>query len=86
MEQAQAVKVMTELTCWKCGEESLQEAANSAAKHGPNGELLAAMDVKHSVCQKCGAFAVNPLQARHNKMAGRKTRKERIRDANRASK
>jgi ribosomal protein L40E len=86
MEQALATaQVMTELTCWKCGEESLQEAAVADTKHGSQGELVVPVDVKHSVCQKCGAYAVNPAQARHNKITGRKTRKDRIREANRAS-
>ena len=86
MEQTQtAAKVMTEFTCWKCGEESLQEAAVAAATHGAEGELVVRMDIKHSVCQKCGAYAVNPAQARLNKIAGRKVRKGRIREANRAS-
>ena len=77
---------MTELTCWKCGEDSLQEAAgDEAAKHGSYGEQAAATGVKHSVCQKCGTYAVSPAQSRHNKIARRKTRKERIRDANRTS-
>ncbi len=86
MEQASATaKVMTDLTCWKCGEESLKEAASAAATRGAHGELLAATSLKHSDCQKCGAYSVNPAQARHNKMMGRKVRKEHIRESNRTS-
>jgi hypothetical protein len=86
MEQAQAAaKVMTELTCWKCGEESLKEAAGAGATRGAHGELLASTSLKHSDCQKCGALSVNPAQAKHNKMVGRKARKELIRESNRTS-
>lgn len=87
MEEAQAAaKIFTELTCWKCGEESLKEAGIAEARHGSQGELLVAVDVKHSVCGKCGAYSVNPAQALQNKIMGRKTRKERIRESNRSSK
>ena len=86
MEQAQAVvKAMTELTCWKCGEESLREAAGAGATRGSHGELLASTEIRHSDCQKCGAYSVNPAQARHNKTVGRKHRKAQIREANRTS-
>ena len=86
MKQAQAVtKVLTELTCWKCGEESLKEAASAGAARGSRGELLASTEIKHSDCQKCGAYSVNPTQARHNKIMGRKNRKELIRESNRTS-
>ena len=86
MEQAlAAAKVMTDLTCWKCGEESLKEAASTGATRSAHGELLAATDIKHSDCQKCGAYSVNAAQARHNKMVGRKVRKEMIRESNRTS-
>lgn len=86
MEQAHAAaKVMTDLTCWKCGEESLKEAASAGATRGTHGELLASTSLKHSDCQKCGAYSVNATQARHNKTVGRKTRKEHIRESNRTS-
>lgn len=86
MEQAQAAtKPMTDLTCWKCGEESLKESVGGAAARGTHGELLTSSEVRHSDCQKCGAYSVNAAQARHNKMMGRKTRKELIREANRTS-
>ena len=75
----------SDLTCWKCGEESLREAADTSAMRGPHGELTASTDIRHSDCQKCGAYSVNPAQALHNKTVGRKARKERIREANRTS-
>lgn len=86
MEQTQAgVKIMTDLTCWKCGEESLQEAAIAGVTRGPHGDLLNSTDIRHSDCQKCGAYSVNPAQALHNKTVGRKSRKARIIEANRTS-
>jgi hypothetical protein len=84
MEQATA-KVMTDLTCWKCGEESLKEAASTGATRGAHGELLASTELRHSECQKCGSYSVNPAQALHNKHVGRKTRKARIYESNRTS-
>lgn len=76
---------MTDLTCWKCSEESLVEAINTGAARGTHGELLASMHIHHSDCPKCGAYSVNAAQARLNKMAGRKARKEVIREGNRTS-
>ncbi|HTE14463.1 MAG TPA: hypothetical protein VK642_05255, partial [Burkholderiales bacterium] len=78
MEQATA-KVLTEFTCWKCGEESLKETANAGATRGPHGELQASTELRHSECQKCGTYSVNPAQATHNKNVGRKNRKALIR-------
>jgi ribosomal protein L37E len=85
MEQATA-KVITALTCWKCGEESLHEAAGAGATRGAHGELLASMELRHSECQKCGSYSVNAAQAQHNKTVGRKARKARIYESNRTSK
>jgi hypothetical protein len=85
MEQATA-KVITDLTCWKCGEESLQEAATTGATRGAHGELLASTEMRHSECQKCGTYSVNATQALHNKTVGRKTRKAHIYESNLASK
>jgi hypothetical protein len=85
MEQA-TTKVMTELTCWKCGEESLLEAASAGATRGAHGELLASTHLRHSECQKCGTYSVNAAQALHNKAVGRKTRKAHIYESNRVSK
>ena len=61
------------------------EAASAGATRGTHGELMASTDIKHSDCQKCGAYSVNPAQARLNKIAGRKVRKELIRESNRIS-
>ena len=85
MENAQAVetKVMTALTCWKCGAESLLEAAGRMDSISPKGEKIVAESRRHSDCQKCGAYSVNAEQARHNKTVGRKTRKAIIKEANR---
>lgn len=85
MEQATA-KVTTELTCWKCGEESLKEAASAGATRGAKGELLASTEMRHSECQKCGTYSVNAAQSLHNKNVGRKTRKAHIYESNRTSK
>ena len=78
-------KVFTDLTCWKCEEESLIAAPATQAARGSLGELVQSTAVQHSVCQKCGALSVNPLQSRANKMLWRKQRKEAIREANRSS-
>lgn len=84
MQEAQ-VKVTTGLTCWKCGEESLKETGNAGATRGPHGELLASTELQHSVCEKCGTYAVNPAQIIHNKNVARRARKALIREANRSS-
>ena len=84
MEQA-PINVVTDLTCWKCGEESLKEAASIVSARGAHGELLTSTDIHHSDCQKCGAYSVNAAQARHNKTASRKVRKDHIRESNRTS-
>lgn len=79
-------KVMTELTCWKCGAQALQEAAGTGAARGAHGELQASTEMRHSECQKCGTYSVNAAQALHNKTVGRKVRKARIYESNRTSK
>jgi hypothetical protein len=85
MEQAIA-RTMTDLTCWKCGEESLKESAGTDAARGPRADQVAAVDLHHSECQKCGTYSVNAAQAAYNKMVGRKARKARIYESNRSSK
>ncbi len=86
MEQANAAaKVVTDLTCWKCGEESLKEAPSAGIARGAHGEALSSTEIKHSDCQKCGAYSVNEAQARHNKIQGRKARKAAIHESNRIS-
>jgi hypothetical protein len=76
--------IINPLTCWKCGEDTLAETQHADAAHGVRGEP-AALTTRHSVCQKCGSYAVNPEQATHNKNVGRKARKALIREANRSS-
>lgn len=86
MESAQPItKITTEFTCWKCGEESLTEAARAGVTRGANGDVVASIDVRHSVCEKCGTYSVNPAQALHNKNVSRKSRKALIRESNRTS-
>ena len=84
MEQANP-KATTELTCWKCGEESLKAAASAGATRDAHGELLAATQMHHSVCEKCGTYSINAAQAIHNKNVSRKIRKDKIRQSNRSS-
>ncbi len=87
MEQAQgATKGMTDLTCWKCGEETLKDAGNNGTTRGAQGELVASTELQHSECQKCGTYSVNRAQALHNKSVDRKTRKSRIYASNLSSK
>ena len=81
--QAAKVKVMTDLTCWKCGEESLKEAAEVSDSLSPKGERITAAGIRHSDCRKCGAYSVNPAQLRHNKAVARANRKAIIKEANR---
>ena len=78
-------KVMTELTCWKCGEESLKQMVEVADPHAFSRVKLAASGIAHSECTKCGARSVNADQSRHNKTLGRKNRKAIIKEANRKS-
>jgi len=76
------VKAMTDLTCWKCGEESLTEMPD-AVPASPKGEPVMASATRHSTCGKCGAYSVNATQARHNRTVGRQNRKAIIKEANR---
>lgn len=76
-------KPMTDLTCWKCGEETLAEAPRAAAGFKHAGATSVATDARHSICGKCGARSVNAAQAQHNKAENRKTRKAIIRESNR---
>ena len=79
-----AVKVMTDLTCWKCGEESLSEAADTTPSANPKGEKATPSATRPSTCTKCGAYAVNAAQARQNRIVGRQNRKAIIKEANRS--
>jgi hypothetical protein len=84
-QQATPGKVFTDLTCWKCGEESLKESVGATESFSSTGEKMASAGSKHSDCQKCGAYSVSPAQARHNKIVGRHNRKAGIKEANRKS-
>ena len=83
--QAMEIKVMTDLTCWKCGEESLKEAADLADSLSAKGERITGTRIRHSDCAKCGAYSVNPAQLRHNKTVARANRKAIIKEANRTT-
>lgn len=85
MTDAQAVekKPMTDLTCWKCGEETLAESPGAAAVFSPAGTAGVSIGGRYSICGKCGARSVNAAQAVHNKAQNRKSRKASIREANR---
>jgi hypothetical protein len=83
MTQLQAVetKVMTDLTCWSCGEETLKEFAEAVDPHAFRAEN-AALGLMKSECAKCGVQSINARQALHNKIAARKGRKALIKAAN----
>jgi len=84
MSEAQAVaKVMTDLTCWKCGEESLQEVAEKVDPNAfrPANAIVTA--IMQSKCTKCGAQSINASQAAINKVNARKSRKQMIKESNR---
>lgn len=76
-------KPMTDLTCWKCGEEALAETPGATAAPVPAGAPVISAGGRYSICGKCGARSVNAAQALHNKTENRKTRKAMIRESNR---
>lgn len=76
-------KPMTELTCWKCGEEALVEAPRAVATPNSVAVSGSTADGRHSICGKCGTRSVSAAQARHNKTDNRKVRKAIIRESNR---
>ena len=78
-------KVMTDLTCWKCGEETLKEMTVAVDTNAFRRPKVEASGLMQSECTKCGSHSVNAVQARHNKMLGRKNRKAIIKEANRKS-
>jgi hypothetical protein len=84
-QQIAAAKVMTDLTCWKCGEETLKEMAVAVDTNAFRSAKVEASGLMQSECTKCGAHSVNAAQARHNRMLGRKNRKTIIKEANRKS-
>lgn len=87
MTQLQAVqaKAMTDLTCWKCGEESLKEMFEAVDPNAFRSEATMVVATMQSECTKCGAHSVNAAQALQNKNAARKSRKAFIKEANRKS-
>jgi hypothetical protein len=78
-------KVMTDLTCWKCGEETLKEMVVAVDTNAFRSAKAEASGVMQSECTKCGTHSVNAVQALHNKILARKTRKAVIKEANRKS-
>jgi ribosomal protein L37E len=81
---AAETKVITELTCWKCGEESLKETAPVEEKHGATARIRSS-GMRHSSCQKCGAHSINAAQSQHNRVLARTQRKAIIKESNRKS-
>ena len=78
-------KVITDLTCWKCGEETLQQMKEAVDPHAFSREKISVSVLAQSECTKCGARSVNAVQSRHNKTLGRRNRKAIIKEANRKS-
>ena len=84
-QQIATAKVMTDLTCWKCGEEALKDTTVVVDTKAFRSAKVAASGVMQSECTKCGTHSVNAAQALHNKILGRKNRKAIIKEANRKS-
>ena len=82
---AAATKVMTDLTCWSCGEETLKEMFEAVDPNAFRNEATIVVATMQSECTKCGAHSVNAAQAMQNKTAARKSRKAYIKEANRKS-
>ena len=76
---------MTDLTCWKCGEETLKVMAEPVDPKAYGSAKVEASGVMQSECTKCGTHSVNAAQALNNKILGRKNRKATIKEANRKS-
>jgi hypothetical protein len=87
MQEAHAVpaKVMTDLTCWKCGEETLKEMVAAVDTNAFRSAKVEASGLMQSECTKCGTHSVNAAQALHNKTLVRASRKAIIKEANRKS-
>ena len=79
---ATAPRVVTDLTCWKCGDETLRPVSGDSESTASDGRT-ALFGNQHSVCSKCGALSVNAAQAKHNKTVNRKSRRASIRESNR---
>ncbi len=84
-QQLAATQVMTDLTCWKCGEEALKEKLEAVDTNAFRRVTTESSALMQSECTKCGAQSVNKTQARHNKTLGRKNRKAIIKEQNRKS-
>lgn len=86
MSETQAVaKVMTNLTCWSCGEESLKELVEAVDPNAFRPANAVSTVIMQSVCTKCGAHSINAAQSAVNKTNARKSRKLIIKEANRIS-
>ncbi len=83
--QIATAKVMTDLTCWKCGEETLKLMVAEVDPNAFGAGKAVATGMQQSECTKCGTHSVNAVQARHNKVLGRKNRKLIIKESNRKS-
>ena len=83
--QTHATTVKTDLTCWKCGEETLKETIVAVDTTAFRSAKLEASGVMRSSCTKCGTHSVNAAQALHNKILGRRNRKAIIKESNRKS-
>lgn len=80
---AVAAKIYTDLTCWKCGEESLQPMSGTPKSAASSKDKTAApFGNEHSICSKCGAKSVNAAQAKRNRLVDRKARRANLRAAN----
>ena len=78
-------KVMTDLTCWKCGEETLKQMVETVDTNAFKRATIVASGLMQSECTKCGTRSINAVQSRYNKALGRKNRKSIIKEANRKS-
>jgi hypothetical protein len=83
--QAAATKVMTDLTCWSCGGETLKEMFEAVDPNAFRSEAATVVATMQSECTKCGAHSVNAAQAHQNKTSARASRKAMIKEANRKS-
>jgi hypothetical protein len=77
-----ASKTMTDLTCWKCGEESLKELFVAVDPNAFRSAVTTVAATMQSECTKCGVHSVNATQALQNKISARKSRKAFIKIAN----
>jgi len=86
MSEIQAVaKVMTNLTCWSCGEETLKEVFEAVDPNAFRPASAIETAIMQSKCTKCGAQSINAAQAQINKVNSRKSRKLLIKESNRNS-